>query len=169
MFITAGRAFAANTKIVSIDSATKLTLSSAALLSSGSGVAVGTTQLSGSQSGTSGTNTVQVPQGQTLSVPQGQTFTVSQATVGSEVATFTLSAINNGQFVDAANLITSNKAYLQEEISEYVYATYSTLQTSDKAKCSRDIGLLIDAIIYHLKFGGNAKIVDYARRYWTVK
>ena len=83
MFITAGRAFAANTKIVSIDSATKLTLSSAALLSSGSGVAVGTTQLSGSQSGTSGTNTVQVPQGQTLSVPQGQTFTVSQATVGS--------------------------------------------------------------------------------------
>ena len=169
MFITAGRAFPANTKIVSIDTSTKITLSNNALLSSGSGVAVGITQLSGSQSGTSGTNTVQVPQGQTLSVPQGQSFTVSQATVGSEVATFTLSAINNGQFVDAANLITSNKAYLQEEISEYVYATYSTLQTSDKAKCSRDIGLLIDAIVYHLKFGGNAKIVDYAQRYWTVK
>ena len=168
MYISAGRAFPANTKILSIDSATKVTLSNNALLTSGTGVAAGISQLSGSQSGTAGTNTVQVPQGQTLQVPQGQSFAVAPATTGGEIATFTLSAVNNGQYVDASNLITSNKAYLQEEISEYIYATYTSLQTSDKAKCSRDIGLLIDAITYHLKFGGNEKIVDYARRYWTV-
>ena len=168
MYITAGRAFPVNTKIISIDSDTKLTLSNNALLSSGSGVAVGTSQLSGSQSGTAGTNTVQVPQGQSLQVPQGQTFAVASATTGGEIATFTFSAVNNGQYVDASNLIVSNKAYLQEEISEYIYATYTTLQTGDKSKCSRDIGLLIDAITYHLKYGGNEKIVDYATRYWTV-
>lgn len=80
-------------------------------------------------------------------------------------ATFYLSAINSGTYYDASNLISANKLYLQEEVSEYIYDNY-TLPTTDKQKCKRDLGYLIDAIVYHLRFGGNEKIVEFARSYY---
>jgi len=84
----------------------------------------------------------------------------------SDQATFYLSGINTGTFYDASNLILSNKAFLQEEISEYIYDNYS-LPPTDKQKCKRDLGYLIDAVIYHLRFGGNRKVVEFARSYYT--
>jgi hypothetical protein len=118
MYISCGRSFAANTKIISINSSTQITLSSNALVNS-----------------------------------------------SSDQATFYLSGINNGTYYDAANLILENKAYLQEEVSEYIYDNYSLPQT-DKVKCKRDLGYLIDAITYHLKFGGNRKVVEFAKSYY---
>jgi hypothetical protein len=88
------------------------------------------------------------------------------ASSGSDQATFYLSGINTGTFYDASNLILSNKAFLQEEISEYIYDNYS-LPPTDKQKCKRDLGYLIDAVIYHLRFGGNRKVVEFARSYYT--
>jgi len=79
--------------------------------------------------------------------------------------TFYLSAINSGTYYDASNLIFANKLYLQEEVSEYIYDNYN-LPSTDKQKCKRDLGYLIDAIIYHLRFGGNEKIVEFARSYY---
>ena len=58
------------------------------------------------------------------------------------------------------------KNILQEEVSEFVYANYA-LPVSDKAKCARDLGFLIDNVVYHLRFGGNAKIVEFAQLYYT--
>jgi hypothetical protein len=118
MYISCGRAFPSNTRIISINSATQITLSNNALSSS-----------------------------------------------SSDQATFYLSAINNGTYYDAANLILKNKAHLQEEISEYIYDNYA-LPPIDKTKCKRDLGYLIDAITYHLKFGGNRKVVEFARSYY---
>jgi hypothetical protein len=86
-------------------------------------------------------------------------------TSASDQATFYLSAINNGSYYDAANLIKKNKLHLQEEVSEYIYDNYA-LPSTDKQKCKRDLGYLIDAVVYHLKFGGNEKIVEFARSYY---
>ena len=88
------------------------------------------------------------------------------ATSNSDQATFYLSGINNGAFYDASNLILANKEYLKEFISEYIYQTHALPQT-DKVKCKRDLGYLIDAITYHLKFGGNQKVVEFAQSYYT--
>lgn len=118
MYISCGRAYAANTRIVSINSLTSLTLSSPALTSS-----------------------------------------------GSDQATFSLSALNNGTFYDAGTLIFKNKTYLQQEVSEYIYANYA-LPSGDKAKCARDLGILIDAIVYQLRFGGNEKVVEFGKLYY---
>lgn len=87
------------------------------------------------------------------------------STSNSDQATFYLSDINNGTYYDAANLILANKLHLQEEVSEYIYDNY-TLPPSDKEKCKRDLGYLIDAVTYHLKFGGNKKIVEFGRSYY---
>ena len=118
MYISCGRAYAANTRIVSINSLTSMTLSSPALTSS-----------------------------------------------GSDQATFSLSALNNGTFYDAGTLILRNKAYLQQEVSEYIYANYA-LPSGDKTKCARDLGILIDAIVYQLRFGGNEKVVEFGKLYY---
>ena len=170
MHVSSGRAYPEGTKIVSIDSDTEITLSRAAIANSGGGG--GAPQGSTSYSGTSGgditapTNTVSIEPGDTFAIEPGDTFTVPISFSGNDVATFFFSGINNGTFYDAANLIAGNKLYLQEEISEYIYDTY-TLPQGDKAKCYRDLGYLIDAVVYHLKLGGNQRVVEFARLYYT--
>jgi len=171
MNISSGRAFTPDTKIVSIDSATKVTLSKAALTNSGvggGGAPDGITPISGTTSGDESipTNTAQVPVGDTFSVQPGDTFSVPLSFSGIESATFYLSAINNGTYYDASNLIAANKEYLQEEVSGFVYANYS-LPAGDQAKCYRDLGFLIDNIVYHLRYGGNARVVRFAQLYFT--
>jgi len=170
MHVSSGRAYPEETKIVSIDSDTQITLSRAALANSGGGGGApqGTTSYSGTSGGdiASPTNTVAIEPGDTFAVEPGDTFTASISFSGNDVATFFFSGINSGTFYDAANLIAGNKLYLQEEISEYIYDTY-TLPQGDKAKCYRDLGYLIDAIVYHLKLGGNQQVVEFARLYYT--
>ncbi|QDH50589.1 strucutural protein [Synechococcus phage S-B43] len=170
MYISSGRAFNEGTRIVSIDSATEVTLSSAALANSGGGggASAGNTDLNGTTNGNYilPTNTGSVAPGNTFSVQPGDELIAPVSFSGSDVATFYLSGINNGTYYDASNLINSNKEYLQEEISEYIYATYN-LPQGDKTKCYRDLGYLIDAVVYHLRFGGNEKVVNFAQLYYT--
>ena len=170
MHVSSGGSYPVGTKIVSIDSATQITLSHAALANSGGGGGApdGITTYSGTSGGsiTAPTNTVAIEPGDTFAVEPGDTFTAPISFSGSDQATFFFSGINNGTFYDASNLISANKEYLQEEISEYIYATYS-LPTGDKTKCRRDLGYLIDAIVYHLRLGGNEKVVEFARLYYT--
>lgn len=35
-----------------------------------------------------------------------------------------------------------------------------------KNKSARDVGLIIDAVAFDLKFGGNSRTIEYARKYW---
>ena len=172
MYISSGRAYPAGTRIISIDGPATATLSNAALVNSGvgpGGAAAGITTLSGSTGGNNlglPTNTGAVNPGDTFAVEPGDILSAPLSFSGVESATFFLSGINNGTFYDASNLILGNKNYLQEEVSEYIYANYA-LPSGDKAKCYRDLGFLIDAIAYHLRFGGNERVVNFAQLYYT--
>jgi len=172
MHVSSGRAYPVGTKIVSIDGPATVTLSNAALVNSGvgpGGAAAGITTLSGSTGGSNlglPTNTGAVNPGDTFAVEPGDILSAPLSFSGVESATFFLSGINNGTFYDASNLISQNKKYLQEEVSEYIYANYA-LPSGDKAKCYRDLGFLIDAVVYHLRFGGNERVVNFAQLYYT--
>ena len=170
MFVSAGRAYPSGTKIVSIDSETQITLSNPALANSGGagGAPVGNTPISGTAPAntTFPTTTASVAPGETYDVPPGITVTVPTSFSASDQATFSWSGINNGTFYDAGNLVAKNKAYAQEVIGDFVYTNYPSLPSSDKEKCKRDLGYFIDAISYHLKFGGNQTIVEYAQLYY---
>ena len=170
MTISAGRAFSPDTIVVSIDSKTKLTLSKPALANAGGGggASASTTFLSGSTSGSTvlPSSTGAVQPGNQFAVNPGDTLQVPTSFASTDSATFYFSGINNGTYYDASNLIFANKAYLQEEVSEFVYDNYA-LPASDKAKCARDLGFLIDNVVYHLRFGGNAKLVEFAQLYYT--
>lgn len=62
-------------------------------------------------------------------------------------------ADNPGNFYDAAKLISKNKAFIIEEVIEYIAATYPLLSYNE-TKCRRDTGLVIDGIVSDLKTGG---------------
>ena len=171
MFVSSGRAFHTGTKIISIDSDTQVTLSNSAMANSsgGGGAPAGTTLLSGTATTSSiATNTGAVAPGNTYALPPGVTVTAPVSFSGTDQATFSWSGINNGTFYDAGNLIDANKAYIQEETVGWAEATYPGINWNAKgAKCERDLGFLVDAFVYHLKFGGNQKVVEFGQLYYV--
>ena len=171
MYVSSGRAFPSDTRIISIDSKTQVTVSKQALANSGGGggAPTGITNLSGSTSGNDliiPTSIGAVQPGDQFAVEPGDNLQAPTSFSSSDSATFYMSGINNGTFYDASNLIAANKEYLQEEVSEYIYATYNLPQI-DKVKCRRDLGYLIDAVVHHLRFGGNRRVVEFAQLYYT--
>jgi hypothetical protein len=80
--------------------------------------------------------------------------------------TFYFSKINTGTFYDASNLIENNKKYIQEETIGYIQSQYSNLNNSNLNKLIRDIEYYIDAVVYHLRYGGNKKIVEFGQTYY---
>ena len=170
MHVSSGRAYPVGTKIISIDSDTQITLSNAALANSGGsgGAPQGITSYDGFTSGDVivPTNTAAVEPGDTFAVSPGDTFIAPTSFSSSDQATFFFSGINNGTFYDASNLIEANKELIQNEVSNFTFDNY-TLTNVSQEKCKRDIGYLLDAMIYHLRFGGNQEVVEFARLYFT--
>ena len=85
-----------------------------------------------------------------------------------------------GQYPNAVALLTANKNFLQEEISAYIQQQvtanvanssspyYGYVYDSTRiVKCKRDIGYIIDGIIYDLTYGGNSLSYQIANRYYV--
>ena len=170
LFVSSGKSYPEGTKIVSIDSETQVTVSNNALANSGGGGGApsGTTPISGTSGTTTiGTNTARVPVGSTFAVPPGSTVTVPLSFSGSTQAKFGWSALNKGMFYKAGELIALNRSYIVTESLNWAQTQYPSLNWGSLAtKCGRDIGLIIDAYVYHLKLGGNFKIVEAAQLYY---
>ena len=66
------------------------------------------------------------------------------------------------------NLI-ANRAFLQAEIVAYIAASFNLKQyaTYSAVKSSRDIGYVIDAMIYDIVYGGNSMTYDSAEAYYS--
>ena len=57
---------------------------------------------------------------------------------------------------NAKNLLERNRSFIQDEVIEYIDATYPAL-VYDAVKCRRDTGQVLDAVIYDLSHGGNER------------
>ena len=102
----------------------------------------------------------------TLNVGVGSTVTVFNTVNNINQVTFSFSRINNGTYMDAARLIEKNRSYITEETIGWTKQTYPNLSIPDEDKCVRDTGILVDAFVYHLRYGGNFKVVDFAEFYF---
>ena len=172
MFVSSGRSYPEGTKIVSIDSATQLTLSNSALANSGGGGGVpdGITDISGTAAAgntTLPTNTGRVVDGETYDIPDGSTLYVATSFSGSDQASFSWSGLSKGMFYKGGELIALNKTDIITQSLAWAQAQYPSLNWGTiETKCGRDLGLIIDAYVYHLQFGGNERIVEAARLYF---
>ena len=74
----------------------------------------------------------------------------------------------------AITLLEANKDYLKRELIAWIasrvagnLAPFTTSFTYNEGKCSRDVGLIVDALIQDIKFGGNASTYDAAALYYN--
>ena len=80
---------------------------------------------------------------------------------------FSFSPLNNGTYYDASLLIEMNKSDIITSSVSAVNTKYpSHAATGYTAKCERDLGYLIDAVIYSLRYGGNEKLVKFGRSFF---
>lgn len=116
--------------------------------------------------GSTNYGTTTISPGGILTVGVGSTLTIFSSINNINQVTFSFSRINNGTYIDAANLIAANREYIAEETIGWVKATYPNLQIPDETKCRRDTGYLVDAFEYHLRYGGNQNVIDFGERYY---
>jgi hypothetical protein len=173
--ISAGKAIplANNVIVEEIISDTQIKMSATALFDSGTQPAgsagPGFTPYSGTQTVnvTSPTSSAGVVPPNTYSVGPGTTLTVPPIFTVLDQVTFTLSGINNGTYYDASNTINSNREFITDYAVNWAKVTYPLINwTSKETKCRRDIGFLLDAVIKHLRFGGNSDLVEFAELYF---
>ena len=70
---------------------------------------------------------------------------------------------NNG--INAREQLLNNKAFLQAEITAWIAQNYGSL-VYDSAKCERDLGYLIDAVIFDAMHGGNSASINDTKLYF---
>jgi hypothetical protein len=84
---------------------------------------------------------------------------------------------NTSGFDDARRLILANKAFLQDEVSEWILAQIAastpgfvgfTYTGTRRTKCERDVGYIVDALVYDLTYGGNLATQIAARSYYSL-
>ena len=75
---------------------------------------------------------------------------------------------------NARRLISDNKAFIVDEITEWIAAQifgnitpFTTQFQYDSARCARDVGYIVDAILYDLTYGGNLETIVAARAYFV--
>jgi hypothetical protein len=66
---------------------------------------------------------------------------------------------------DARTLLKENKEFLKAEITAYIAANYPTVLYS-RTSCKRDVGYLVDAMIYDLTYGGHSQILNAGLAYF---
>jgi len=74
-----------------------------------------------------------------------------------------LTRSTNTNVINAAELIEANRAFIQAETIAFINRNY----TYNQNKCYRDVGLLVDAVVYDLANGGNYNAVIAGKSYYA--
>lgn len=72
---------------------------------------------------------------------------------------------NAGGFNVAAQIMLDNKEFIQEQVVEYIASANPALSFS-QTKCSRDVGLIVEAMAHDLVAGGNEKVLEAQGEYY---
>lgn len=67
--------------------------------------------------------------------------------------------------LNARTLVLRNKGFIQDEVIEFLSAVYPYFDYN-RLRCKRDVGLLIDAVLDDLVFGGNQRTVEAGLSYY---
>jgi len=89
-------------------------------------------------------------------------YTVASSTAFTVAATAIVTPSYSNQSATAINLrqtVLDGKSKVQIDTINYLYKTYPTFQFNE-FKCSRDVGLIIDAVIDDMMFGTNYKSIQ---------
>jgi hypothetical protein len=100
----------------------------------------------------------------------GKTKPVQTIKRAAQLASFESFVLPENRFLDASNLLNSNKQFIQTEVVGFITATYPEITTNpdwDRSVCARDVGYIVDALVYDLGYNGNSKSVGAGISYYT--
>ena len=66
---------------------------------------------------------------------------------------------------DARYLLQENKEFLKQEITAFIAVNYPTVKYS-KTRCKRDVGYVVDAMVYDLTYGGYSQTLNAGLAYF---
>jgi len=103
-------------------------------------------------------------------------YTPTNATVSPVSYYVTLSLLNSPnkfeatpyisrRYQDARNLIKNNLEFIKDETYKQVIAEFPEFTNPNEAKCIRDIGHFVSAILRDMEYGGNHNTIEAARYY----
>jgi hypothetical protein len=112
---------------------------------------------------------------------EGTQLVIDNGTIISDILTAGLIAVPTTVLVDPADYdvgflnaraqIVANTAFIIDEVEAYMSANYSSLWTSlgagGQADCTRDIGYILEALVYDMTYGGNLETSVAARSYYS--
>jgi hypothetical protein len=91
-------------------------------------------------------------------INNGPTAVSSQEPIGLVASTST-------NVITAYNLLMANKSFIQNEVIAYVNV-FDTGFVYNRAKCRRDVGIIVENVAYDVAFGGNEKSRESGLAYW---
>lgn len=86
--------------------------------------------------------------------------------IGEDIYRITLVNKLETEFFDVKVLLEANRQFIQDETVSYILATFPTL-VFDQDKCSRDVGLIVDAVIEDTLYGGYQNSTQAGRLYFS--
>ena len=108
-----------------------------------------------------------------VTITRGASELVSAVANGDSISINT--APQDQGFFNARTLLLANKQFVQEQIIEYITQQVDNAPsnsiwynfTYQKEKCYRDVGIIIENILYDSTFGGNSKSVESGLAYFN--
>ena len=69
---------------------------------------------------------------------------------------------------NAKAILISNRAFIQEEVTAWINDNFNVALITNYSpiKCARDVGYVVDAVVYDLLYGGNSATYDAAASYY---
>jgi hypothetical protein len=102
----------------------------------------------------------------------GRSLPVKSIKRAAQLASFDSFVIPGQRYLDAGDLLEANKEFIQEEVVSYLEFNYENIATElpdyDPEICKRDVGYLVDALVYDIRFGGNSKSIEAGFAYWDI-
>jgi len=72
--------------------------------------------------------------------------------------------------VKAKDILVANRKFIQTEITAWISSNYAVklIPNYNALTCQRDVGYILDAMVYDLFYGGNSQTRDSAEAYWRI-
>lgn len=86
--------------------------------------------------------------------------------IGEDIYRITLTNRIESEYFDAKVLIEQNRSFIQEETIQWL-ATQNLGFTFDETKCRRDVGLIVDAVVNDVLYGGYEESTRAGRLYFS--
>lgn len=86
-------------------------------------------------------------------------------TVVTTTTSINLTAIEDSNVLAAYEMLLANREFIQAETIAFLNL-FDTGFVYNRAKCKRDVGIIVENIAYDIAFGGNEKSVESGLAYW---